>query len=470
MTSEYRVEVDAGPYGLSSQDGDPAGYGLCDPLELRSSIPNVDLAPLVQADPSEATVNVIAPDASTYTFNIGDPVRVAVYSNHSGGNNYAFFGRIAQPVAKPHDLGILYTLTCVDYLADLEELSAGRVDYPEETSFDRVNRMLAENGIGRIKIDGDPALNNPLVSARIAADEGTVPLTEALEEILAGWTENQSKDETGATAVNTITCRYELAPNIVNPGGVAGHGSLDPDRPFKIVPIYRPQGWAPPARLATVPNVHLTVSTADSSPSTGSLILDAGHVDVDLTFTQVKGNAIQRVVLQDDGVGFSVADWSLWGTYQWVPATATLEATVKTRLLAVTAGVVPAAMYRGSLQPDGGLAWTVGDLTWRASRTQATGWQGPQLRRVCTVARVDAANPSSHIPTGKSWLVGVVDSLAVQVASGEVTLKLTLAPMHYTNTGPLVVPHQGTLADMSTYTYAQLAPTDTFADYLLMYA
>lgn len=469
MSAEWRVEADIGSYSIGAQDDDPAGYGLADPLELRWSLPNSDVAPLVQADPAEATLSILAPDAATYSFHIGDIVRVAVYSNHSGGNNYVFFGRVALPTAKPHDLGILYTLQCVDYLADIQELSAGRADYPLESSFDRVNRLLAENGLGRIKIEGSPASNNPNVTARSASD-GLVPLAEALEEVLAGWTESQANNELGTVAPAPILCRYELRPNIINPGGVAGHGSLDPERPFKLSPIYRPQGWAPPARLATVPDVHLTVATADSSPATEALILDAGTVDFDLTFTQVKGNAITRVVVETDGFGFAMSDWCGFGTFQWAPATASLEANVKTRLSFLGWALLAAPMYRGSLQPDSGLAWTVGELTWRASRTQATGWVGPQFRRVCTIARVDAANPTSHVPTGKAWIVGVVDSLTVRVSDGEVTVGFTLAPMHYTDTGPGVVPHQGDFGDMSTYTFAQLHTTDTFADYLLMYA
>lgn len=461
-----------GTYTLASQDGDPPAYGLADPLVVSQSIPNADLAPLVQADPQEATVNIIAPDPTTYSFNLGDQVRVTIYSNHSGGNNYAFFGRVAQLKAQPHDLGILYTLTCVDYLADLTELKAGRVDYPAEPSWDRVNRMLAENGIGPVVVEGVAPANNPTASARVSADEGVSPLGELLEEVLAGWTESQPNNELGVAATNVITTRYELRPNIVNPGGVAGQGSLDPVSPFKLSPIYRPQGWAPPARLPASTPRKLTVAVADSSPSTDALILDAGHVDFAPSFTQQKGNAISRVVVQADAVGYAMADWTQWGSYQWTAISAALEATVKTRVTSLaTTAVVVAAMNRGSIQPNGGLAWTVGELVWRASRTQATGWQGPKLRRVCTVARVDAVRTSSHIPTNKAWVVGVVDSLRVTVEGGEVVVAFTLAPMHYTASGALVVPNQATFgaATLAATQFNQLDTRDTFGDYLLMF-
>lgn len=432
MSAPYRVELEWNGVTLASQDGDAPAYGLADPLELRSSVPNADLAPLVQQDPAEATVNVIAPDPTSWPFKLGDPVRVTVYAHHSGGNNYAFFGRIAQLVAQPHKLGILYTLSCVDYLADLTELKAGRVDYPQETSLVRLNRMLAENGIGPLVVEGTAPAANMLASARVAADEGVVGLAEAMEEVLAGWTETQTTDELGGAPLNSITCRYELRPNIVNPGGVAGQGSLDPASPFKLTPIYRPQGWAAPGRMQLSPQAHVTVAVADSSPSTEALVLDAGHVDFGTQFTQQKGNAIQRIVVQCDAVGFAMADWSNWGKYTWAAATAALEATVKTRLVDVsTYGVVAASVYRGQLQPDPAVAWTMGELVWRASRTQAAGWQGPQLRRLLSVARVDAVNSSSHIPTDKAFLTGVVDSLRVLVNAGEVVVGFTLAPLPY---------------------------------------
>lgn len=471
MSAPYRVEVDVAGVSLVSQETDPAGYGLADPLVLQQSVPTVDLAPLVQQDPQEATVTVIAANSGSYSFALGQQVRVAVYASHAGGNNYAFWGRIAQLQAQPHDLGILYTLQCVDYMADLAELTAGRVDYPAENALVRVNRMLAENGIGAVLVEGVTPTALPNVSARVALTEGTVPLLEALEQVLAGWAEAQPNNELGVAASNLITTRYELRPNIVNPGGIAGQGTLDPVTPFKLSPIYRPQGWDPPARLSAVTNVHLTVDTANTSPSTDALILDAGAVEFPTLYTQQKGNAVQRVVVElSGGAGFSVADWSSWGTYFWLAASSVVEATVKVRETVL--GTVLASMYRGSIQPDSSLQWTVGAITWLASRTQAASWQGPKLRRVCTIARVDAVRSSSHVPTGKSWMAGVVDSLRITVQAGEVTVGFTLAPMHYTNSGALVVPHQATFAAAALVgvTFAQLSTTDTFTDYLLLYA
>jgi hypothetical protein len=457
MTAPYRVEVNVGSYGLSAQDDDPAGYGLTDGLELRYGVPNADLAPLVQQDPAEASFGIIAPDSTTYRFQLGDQVRVAVYNSHSGGNGYYFWGRVAQLTAQPHKLGILYSFTCVDYMADLQELKAGRVDYPQESSLTRCNRMLAENGLGPLVVEGIVPADAFQASARVSADEGVVPLTEALEEVLAGWTESQTQDETGATAVNTITARYELRPNIVNPGGIVGQGTLDTVSPFKLTPIMRPQGWTPPARPSATPQFHLTVATSASSPSTQNLVLDAGGVEFNPLFTQQKGNNITRTVVQCDGVGYAMADWTTWGTYQYALGVGTLEATVKTRLVALNFGAVVAAMYRGTIQPDPGLSWTIGELIWRAGRTQAAGWQGPQLRRVCTIARVDAVNTSSHVPTGKAWVTGVVDGLRVRVEDKEVVVGFTLAPMHETQGGALIVPHQMTLAQLSVVTRRNLA-------------
>lgn len=467
MSSPYRVEVDVGVYSLASQDGDPASYGLADPLTLSYSVPQTDLAPIVQRDPDEATVNVIAPDPWTYTFTLGDQVRVAVYSDHAATVcTHSFFGRIAQLTAQPHKLGILYTLQCVDYLADLAELKAGRADYPLEDALTRVNRMLDENSIGPVVVEGS-AWVAPTVRARLA-NEGAVSLAEEIESTINAWTTSQVNDETGNPAFNVVSCRYELAPNIVNPGGVVGQGTLDGDSPFKLTPIYRPQGYAPPARLATVPDYHLTVDPADTSPSTGSLILDAGDVEFAPSYVQSKGNAINAVVILDGLGNYNQADWQNWGKYVPVKKGAALEATLTTRQNIIT---VAPEVYRGSIPADPGASWVVGTITWLASRTQPAAWQGPGLRRVCTIARVDAVNPSSHVPTGKAWIVGVTSALGVTVQGGEVTLGITLAPMNWTALGPGWVPHQARFDSplLAGVTWAQLHATDTWIDYLLLY-
>lgn len=427
-----------GSYSLSSNSGDPASYGLIDPLDIRQSLPTADLAPLVQCNPDEATITVLAPDPFAYSFSLGDQVRVTMYSSWTpGGSNVAFFGRVAQLQAQPHKMGVLYTLQCVDYLADLAELKAGHADYPVESSLTRVNRMLAENGIGSVVTEGiiDPGagFNDPNVVARLAT-EGQLDLPAALELVLAGWPQSFKQDETGAGTVNANVSRYELRPNIVNPGGVAGQGSLDPAHPFKLSPIFRAKGWTPPARLGAAPGAKLSVSKHDTYPATDTLTLDAGHVDYNPVFAQQKGNAVQRVVVAFPGGVYSTADWLGMGYYQWRADSSTVEATVT--CWQQTSTGVASSMYRGTIQPDPSLQWTVGELSWRFSRTEREGADFLKLRRVVIVTRVDAANVSARNPTGRTWVVGVVDSIRATILGGELVMAFTLAPMHYTKAGP----------------------------------
>lgn len=436
MTFAYRVEFSTPTVSLSTVLGDPAGYGLADPCSIKQSIPNTDLAPLVQGNPDEATVNVIAPDPYTYSFSLGDPVRLVMFSDATAvAQDMEFYGRIAQLQAQPHKLGILYTMTCVDYLADLAELKAGRVDYPLESSQTRVNRMLAENGIGPVVLPAGEVypggFNDPNVVARTAATDGQVDLPEALEHVLAGWANGYGTDEEGNALVNSYNGRFQLRPNIVNPSGTPGQGSLDPVSPFRLEKIIRTLGWTPPAKLGPKPGAKLYVAARDHTPATDTLVIDAGHIDYDPLFTQAKGNAVQRVVVAYPGGNYQAADWTtLGGYYGWRSDQSTVEASVT--VWQSIPSSVPSTMYKGQIQPDAGLQWTVGELVWHFSRTEPDRAWWPRLRRVVVVTRVDAANATSHNPTGRTFLAGVVDSITATVAGGELVLAFTLAPMHYT--------------------------------------
>lgn len=481
MTSQYRVEADIGAYQFSAQDGDVVGYGLADPCTITSSLPDSDFAPLVQANPMEASVSVIAPDPFSYAFRLGDAMRVAIYSNHSGGNNRAFFGRVASVEAQPHDLGVLYTLTGVDYLADLGEQDIGAAAaYPVESTWARIQRMFLEAGINVPTIvNGIPASPPPLVGR----SAGAASLAELLESVLATWMPPQTVDELG-NAMTSTRCRFEVVPNIVNPGGIAGHGALDLVTPYKLQPVYRPVGWFPPARLPAGAIRSLTVSVADSSPTTGGWIIDGGHVDASPMFIQRKGDGISKVGITTSD-GFAVADWdlglsyySVFGRTQPPVVAAKLESPLGGMLQnGVGSGeaLAVAKAYLNPTRPEGLNSWVTGELLWRASRTEATGWAMPNLRQLVTIARVDAVNSSSHNPTGKAWITGLVKSQRVTVSGGEVTVAMTLLPLQTYTDGRVAHMATWAAATLVGLTFSGLNTTvgfmpDSFADFQLLYA
>lgn len=478
MSSGYRVDVTVGAYSFTATDADPkptAGFVgvLADPLTIQRYVPDGDLAPNIQQR-AEATITVLAELPTSYGFGIGDPVAITVYTqNVTGGNSVTFAGRIAELGAQPHKLGILYTLTCQDYITDLAEPIIGKVDYPLEFMLERLARVFKEVGLGPPGNVLTPSVNS-IIGPRVAADAGPVPLWTHLTELLAGYVEQTLTNELGNAVSNTAQTMIELVPNITA-------GVLDPVTPFLLSPMWgRPFGWDGPARLPASPASprKLTVSLADTSPATGAQILDAGHVEFAPLWTLRKGDTLSRYTVQGASLTsawWATSDWES-GLFYYSSLKAPLEVNVKTVLNADTIGEIVAINLRGNLPPSPAAAWRVGEIVWRASRTEAANWVPPKLRQLLTIARIDAVNATSHNPTGKAYLAGMVASQRFTIAKGELTVAFTLGPLvaGFDTLFPLNHPHialfnsAGT-GQLGSTTFAQLDPTDTWLDYLLLY-
>lgn len=473
MSSGYRADVTIGAYSWTGKDNDAApvpGYVgvLVDPLTITRYVPDGDLAPNIQQR-QEASVTILAEAASTYSFGIGDPVAIVVYTqNVTGGNSVTFYGRVAEVQAQPHKLGVLYTLSCQDYVTDLAEPMVGKVDYPSELSSVRLARVFAESGLGPLIVPSTGG-SDPAVGARVAATAGPISLLDHTAEVLSGWFGQANLNELGAATPNVVQTFMELAPNITA-------GVLDATNPFQLVRIYaRPLGWAPSARLPVSPASprKLTVTVSDTSPATGSQILDAGHVDFAPVFTLRKGNALTRFTVQSTTIGgvvfYSTADWES-GIPYYSASKAPLEVTVKSLLTLEAVAQIVAVLYRGQAPPSPTNQWVVGELLWRASRTESANWLPPSLRQVLTIGRVDAVNPVSHSPTNQTWIAGNVSQLRFTIAGGQLNVAITLGPL-MADLSPVQNVHLATFASavLGTTTFAQLSTVDSWLDYLLLY-
>lgn len=170
----YRVEVDAGSHSWVTEKGDPAGYGLADPLRVGWSIATNNPLFHAQPDPMTATFSVVVADmAEVADLGRGAPVVIRVYGWPPGTPNphvetgdldpvnyppiVLYRGRISDPVATPHKLGMTVTYTCVDYTVDLAERTIGAGDWPEESVDNRLGRMFDEAGVPApvpVSVDG----------------------------------------------------------------------------------------------------------------------------------------------------------------------------------------------------------------------------------------------------------------------------------------------------------------------------
>jgi hypothetical protein len=127
--SYYRVRIDVGPYSWHIARGDAPDYGPTDGLEIRWAFTEGESRPQ-QPTPVQAAFGVVVENADDFYVDIGDPVSIAVFTDPVGTPppptpfGYlppiaTFAGRITDLDPTPHDLGTVFRVQAVDYLADL---------------------------------------------------------------------------------------------------------------------------------------------------------------------------------------------------------------------------------------------------------------------------------------------------------------------------------------------------------------
>lgn len=477
--------------------GDVApAYGLADPLVIRQALANDARMPLSHPTPDEATVTLIAPDATTYAdLQVGDPVGVQVYPQAAyAGTPVEFYGRVATMTAQGHDLGVMYSLSCVDYTADLATLQVGgTVAWPIETALVRLGRLFGELGLATPTLP-TIMLGGPTKMA--ARNIGWTDGLSAMLDTLDSYYLNSYLAEDMVTAIpfaatfdHTAGYRPYVVPNIVG-------GLLDLTNPFLIrvgSPWTRRVKYAPPARITNLAGVRtITVTAADSSPSTGAPILDGGRVTFSPAFTQDKDSGMAMVTTGTDAQG-NAYTWDWRSQIGWAAGGGYLGAggfhpygqaidlqgpgTVQQldTILDVTdagAGPSPSAIvqtYRVPFRPDLKTAWFVGTMEWQLW-AEPTAWRRPNLTELVTVARV----VPSKLPTAREWVVGMVSATTLTVANGRPVLSIdTLPDTNDAENSRNVLGSSLGVASMDSpilagVTIAQLAPRDTYADYRLV--
>jgi hypothetical protein len=483
----YNLDV---PSGDDTDGNVTPTYGLADPLVIKQSIPaNGDKGIQAHPAPDEATITVIAADSTTYGFALGDPVSIKVYPQAAyAGTPVTFYGRIATLSADPHDLGVRYTLGCLDYTADLAELPVGdTVDWPQESAAARVSRIFTEAGIGGAspfrlwEQSGATWLVTTSPTQAFRAKSRTDAYT-ALIATLDSWPFLAFTDELGAGPTGT-THAAGYRPRVVP---VISGDLLDVAGPFRTVvgaPRSRRMRYAPPGRLTTVAGkLTVTMDAADSSPSTGAPILDGGRVEFAPTFTQTKGGGLANVITATDSAGGTYTyDWRTWTSYAYgSPATyvgslpsidlagpSTVQ-TISTQIDPVDGAGAAVMVYRCPFRPDLRAAWEPSGIRWELW-AEPTPWRRPELTELLTIARAQA----SRMPPNREWVSGLVSSTKLTVAGGRPVLDIELQPVtyDYDQQSELLGASLGVVRFdspvLTGVTLAQLSTRDTLADYSL---
>lgn len=437
------------PQGDDTRGNVAAAYGLADPLIIKQKLADGPRLPLSQPEPDEATFTLIAANATTYQeMALGDPVGILVYPQASyAGTPVSFYGRIAAMTAEPHKLGVKISVSCVDYTADLAELRVGATAWASETCLQRVQRIFDECNLGTMT-KATPAwtiTSTPTVAARAA---GVTDAYSALVDTLDSWYTHTFKDEYHTLIAGSPDHSFTFRPWVVQK---ITSGQLDPTNPFQLgagAPWSRRVNYAPPGRISNLAGVYtVTMDAANSSPTTGAPIIDAGKVEFAPVFTRDKLGQLPNVTVGMDAVnGRYVWDWRAeigWaagggtlGPGGWKPFTPALEPRGPVLLQEVDSILDDsdsplvgspsiAQLYRVPYRPDVRATWQVGTLSWQL--WSETTWSRPNLTELLTVARCQ----TGKLPSNREWVSGLVRATTLTIQKGRPVLDVEVVPPSY---------------------------------------
>lgn len=290
MADWYSCHISAGPYRWEIQPGDvPGDPDVLDGLTVST---NYDEDHPVQGAPQPTTLSfgvVVSALSDLADLAVGDPVNVTVY-RVPPGEPYGWptqdgpqmplvywLGRVSDVEATAHPSGrTLATVICTDYLADLNEITVGATDYPQETVGARFNRIGAETRLPGLNHDGFSTYGTLLAREAKAASA-----LELLQETLADnapW----GSDYRLVVAVNAPieVARYP-GPFVPVTVDVTNNRLVSPGNPLGLVVgdtfhIYAPPGTPP---TATVPITFDEPDFADTAE------LDPGYRGPENQFT-----------------------------------------------------------------------------------------------------------------------------------------------------------------------------------------
>lgn len=424
-----------------------AVYGLADPLIIKQSLGSGDRLPLTHPEPDEATITLIAPTASTYAaLSLGDPVSINLYPQAAfAGTPVKFYGRVATLSAESVDLGTKYTLGCMDYTVDLAEIPVGgTANWPAQTAQFRLGRIMTEAGLGWA-FSGFLLSTDPPFPARTKSNSDA--RVEILN-VLDSWNAQRNQDEFNTTystagGIWFMQARPRIVPKITA-------DQLDPDTPFLVtsgVPTTKRVRYSPPARLASAGGIRsVSMNVANSSPTTGTPIIDGARVRFAPAYVQQKGgDGYGNVVTAyfSDGTSFRF-DWrtvigrdiplnppgSAWtlGFYATPIQLAGPQVAQNIETGIDSTGDLPPVVenWRVPFRPNVAQAWTVGTMSWQAW-SEPSPWRRPELTELLTVSNVEAG----VLPTNREWVTGLVRATTVTVEKGRPVIDIELIPNSY---------------------------------------
>lgn len=445
MDVDYKYKVRVGGHTWTGRAGDAATYGPCDGLQIIRKLVETDLWPAPE-DVAESRFQVVAAAADDLDLAVGQPAVVEYDTPGSGtliSPQESFYGRVAELTCTPHDLGVVYQVSCLDYKADLRELEVGTVDYPSERLADRLTRVFAEHGwtLAIATFALQPPEDSPMLAARAASP---VKLLEYAQKLLDQWPAVYE----APVGVFRGPWRMELSPTLDVNDELAG---------WRVAPSQASPVYDGMLELVNVGGLW----TAQADPD-ASGVIPAGEVDFGSSYAMTKLDGITRVSVSGDKFAGGQTTINVDNG-----ATPTVAATIEdVELVDTGTAAALAAMY---LPPAdlGATKWLADAFLWRLELVPdpaGSAWpELPALRDVIAVGGIDA----TRNPTGNTWYSGLLSGYDFTIVDKRPTYLFTMRRPDFGTTDADDIMRWNSPALVGK-TWATLNPADSWDDYRLV--
>ena len=444
VSYHYRVRV--GPYEWTGNTGDPADYGPVDGLQIIRKLVDTPLWP-AQRDTDECRFQLIVEStADVDAIELGTPVYVQITRPVGGAVKEGFAGRVAELTAVPHSLGMLLTLNCLDYTADLRGVTVGAEPWPQESIWDRVVRVIGLASPLPVSVLPTPPgsgifpINVPDVMPR---DVDAQDCWELVQGYLDQWAVDYGY------LPSSLQYRGLARMNVVPQNDVDGNLTG-----WQLQPSFDIPGYTGPLRLELRGGLWTAVPVDTGSAS--GRVIDGDTVDVAATFAITKADTPTRVAVGGTG---------LFGEYV-VTADLGVVPPVNAELTdAELLGPVPALLLANMYLP-GELPvsrWMADSFTWHME-LDAAGAIPINLGALVTVGDI----PTDQNPNQREWYAGQVSASTFTIADKRPTYVFTMRRPDFD------VPPTGTASWSSSaivtndVKWNTVNPRDTWDDYRLV--
>lgn len=443
---DYRYIVTVGSHTWDHNMGDAATYGPVDGLTITRKLTDSPLWP-GQVDVAECAFQLIVATADELAdVEIGTPVSVDIRRPHTRGapGPEQFSGRVADITAQPHPLGMLFTVNCLDYTADLRETTVGDEPWPAESVFLRIQRIMGLVGwplASMVPVNGVLyPINIPTVAARDVDAQNAYDLVQSY---LSQWPMDYGP---------TIVPDHGYArPQIAAGAGGSGETVTTVTLPY----AFENPAYGPPLMLVldgTGKYAATPVQPGVTAPD-GVELVPGDEVDYAATYAITKNDAPRKVTVTS-----SAWDGQVVATLGDPPY---VNAPVETELVDTGDATKLAGMYLPGYEPVA--RWVADSFVWRLELADAGDQLPVSLGTVVTIGPV----PEDQNPNGKTWQTGQLASVVYTVADKRPYYTFTLRRPDFATDSSGDSISWGAIGLVGK-TWDNISPTDTWDDYRLV--